>query len=101
VKTFWQCLVWAVLAGLVIGSASLFRAHAATLQQPSICAEFNAAPTFATVNAVMESLTTNGHDVNTAANILVATVEQHCPQHLSLLQAYVDAGVFLYPELKR
>ena len=100
-KLFWQIIVWSALAGLVIGSASLFRAHAATIQTPSICAAFTAAPTFASVNAVMQALLDNGHDVEAAANILVDTVETSCPQHLSLLEAYVDAGVFLYPELTR
>jgi hypothetical protein len=94
--------IWFLLALLLLGalfaSASV---HAATIQTPSICADFTAAPTFASVNAVMQSLIDNGHTVDQAANILVATVEQHCPQHIALLQAYVDAGVFLYPELTR
>jgi uncharacterized protein Usg len=96
-------LFWPIMFGLLLGAAVFYSipAHAQAVQKPSICAQFDAAPTFATVNAVMESLTANGRDVNAAANILVATVEKSCPQHLSLLQAYVDAGVFLYPELKR
>lgn len=100
-KLFWQILVWGALAGLVIGSSALFRANAAGIQEPSMCVQFEAAPTFATVNAVMQSLIDNGLDNNQAGRIVVATVEQHCPQHIPLLQAYVDAGVFLYPELAK
>lgn len=98
-----KALLWPILFGLLLGIVLFYSipAHATEIQNPSICVQFDTAPTFATVNAVMESLTANGRDVNTAANILVATVEKSCPQHLSLLQAYVDAGVFLYPELKR
>lgn len=100
VKTFWQCLAWGALAGLIIGSASLFHAHAATLQKPSICTQLDTA-TFASVNQVMQTLIDKGHDINQAAQIVVSTVEKSCPQHIPLLQAYVDAGVFLYPELAR
>jgi hypothetical protein len=101
VKTLWWTLVWGALAGLVIGSSALFHAHAAVIQEPSMCVEFDASPTFATVNAVMYDLISSGNSVDKAAELLVQTVEQHCPQRIPLLQAYVDAGVFLYPELSR
>jgi hypothetical protein len=97
-----KILFWGLLAGLVIGGASLMpHAHAATIQTPTICAAFTTAPTFASVNAVMQTLVDNGHTIDQAAQVVVTTVETSCPQHLSLLHAYVDAGVFLYPELTR
>lgn len=96
-------VLWGVVCGLVIGGSGWLSAHAdaATIQQPSICVEFDAAPTFASVNAAMETLVANGNSIDKAAELLVRTVETRCPQHLSLLEAYVDAGVFLYPELSR
>lgn len=96
-------ILWGVVCGLVIGGSGWLsaQADAATIQTPSICVAFDKAPTFASVNAVMQSLLDNGHDNQQAARIVVTTVEQHCPQHIPLLQAYVDAGVFLYPELTR
>lgn len=100
-KIVWQIFVWGALAGLVIGSSALFRANAAAVQEPSMCVEFDAAPTFATVNQVMYSLLDNGHDIQQASELVVQTVETRCPQYIGLLQAYVEAGVFLYPELTR
>lgn len=96
-------VLWGIVCGLVIGGSGWLSAHAdaAVIQRPSICASFDAAPTFATVNAVMQSLLDNGHDMQQASELVVRTLESHCPQHLSLIQAYVDAGVFLYPELSR
>jgi hypothetical protein len=49
----------------------------------------------------MQTLLDNGHNLQQASQLVVQTVETRCPQHLSLLEAYVDAGVFLYPELTR
>jgi hypothetical protein len=101
VRIHW--FLWLMAFGALLGYAVLNSSHAdaAEIQKPSICTQFDSAPTFATVNAVMTTLTANGHSINDAANILVATVEKSCPQHLALLQSYVDAGVFLYPELAR
>ena len=94
---------WTMAFGAILGIAVFYSipSHAAEIQKPSICVEFDSAPTFATVNAVMQSLIDNGHDINEAADLLVSTLDQHCPQHIPLIQAYVEAGVFLYPELKK
>lgn len=96
-------ILWGVACGLVIGGSGWLsaKADAATIQTPSICAAFDASPTFASVNHVMQTLLDNGHSVDQAAQIVVSTLEQHCPQRIPLLEAYVDAGVFLYPELTR
>jgi uncharacterized protein Usg len=96
-------MFWTLAFGALLGAAVFYssQARAAVLQKPSICQQFDSAPTFATVNAIMTTLTGNGYGVDDAARVLVATVEKSCPQHLPLLQAYVDAGVFLYPELRR
>jgi hypothetical protein len=98
-----KILFWGLVAGLIIGGASLLAPHAraATIQTPTICATFTTTPTFASVNSVMQTLVDNGHSIDQAAQVVVATVERSCPQHLPLLHAYVDAGVFLYPELSR
>jgi hypothetical protein len=96
-------ILWGIVCGLVIGGSGWLsaQADAATIQNPSICVAFDKAPTFASVNQVMQSMLDNGHDVKQASELVVKTVESRCPQHLSLLRAYVDAGVFLYPELSR
>lgn len=96
-------ILWGMACGLIIGGSGWLsaKADAATIQTPSICAAFDASPTFASVNQVMQTLLDNGHNINQASQLVVSTVETHCPQHRSLLEAYVDAGVFLYPELSR
>jgi hypothetical protein len=93
-------LFWGFVCGAIIGGASyLPHADAQAVARPSICASFDAAPTFSTVNAVMWNLVGNGMGKDQAANTVVDAVATHCPQHIPLLQNYVATGIFLFPEI--
>lgn len=86
-------LFWGGVAGAVIGSASFLpHANAQAVAVPSICATFDANPTFDTVNQVMQNVIDQGRNVDQAARIVVDAVADHCPSHIPLLQAYVTAG---------
>ena len=86
-------LFWGFVCGAVIGGASFLpHANAASTPRPSICATFDAAPTFETVNTVMSNLVGNGMNVDLAAHTVVDAVADHCPQYIPLLQRYVEAG---------
>ena len=92
-KTFWQTIIWGALAGAVIGGASFLpHAHAEAVVAPSICATFDASPTFDTVNVVMRNVVGQGRNIAEAAQIVVDTVADSCPRHIALLQRYVEAG---------
>lgn len=87
--------VWTTLFGALFGAALFYSApdaDASTTTRPSICATFDANPNFETVNVVMSNLVANGFTIDLAATAVVDAVETFCPQHVSLLQRYVDAG---------
>jgi hypothetical protein len=90
-KLFWQTVVWGALAGLVIGSGALFKAHADPDAVPyAVCAELGTHPNIFTVSRVLEEIEASGLTVKQAASVVVESVTSTCPQYVPLLQRFID-----------
>jgi hypothetical protein len=80
VKLLWQILVWGALAGLVISSSALFRAHAATLSDPvHICAALRDHISLANIETALEATGLTPYNAGTYAGIVIKT---QCPDQI-------------------
>ena len=101
-KLFWQTIVYGVLAGLVIGSGALFKAHAdpidwttatyAAKSANAVCETLTVYPTQAGVLGVMQGIGEDGFTVGQSAQIVVIAVQSSCPRFWPLLQEFADSG---------
>ena len=90
----------AVVAGLVgwgIGAAAHADASPVTdytvANAPRVCATLTQYPTFPGVTATMQAvIDESGFTVEQAAQVVVSSVWNLCPQHKGLLLAYGEAG---------
>jgi hypothetical protein len=87
VKTFWQIIVWGALAGLVIGSSALFRAHAETPDQHfNVCyALRHGAP----IVDIETSLVAGGYTAADAGVLAGRMLRDHCPEMINEVAAQV------------
>jgi hypothetical protein len=77
-KTLWWSIVWGALAGLIIGSASLFRAHAQTpTEQVNICYALSHG---INVVDIETRLTANGYSPTDAGVLAGRELRDHCPE---------------------
>jgi hypothetical protein len=100
VKTFWQAVFWGSLAGLIIGSGALFKAHAdpvdplvavyAAKHTSAVCETLAIYPTFAGVEGVAEGIQEDGFTAYQSGQIIALSVEAGCPQRLPLLNAFAN-----------
>jgi hypothetical protein len=99
-KLFWQTVVWGALAGLVIGSGALFKAHAdpidwttatyAAKSANAVCETLTIYPTQTGVLGVMAGIREDGFTTTQAAQIVVIAVQSSCPRFWPLLQEFAD-----------
>lgn len=99
-KTLWRTFVWGALAGLVIGSSALFKAHAdpidwttatyAAKSATAVCSTLDIYPTREGVLGVMQGIGEDGFTVGQAAQVVVIAVQSSCPRFWPLLQEFAD-----------
>jgi hypothetical protein len=102
VKRFWWTLVYGVLAGLVIGSSALFKAHAdpidwttatyAAKSATAVCETLTVYPTQAGVLGVMQGIQEDGFTTGQAAQIVVIAVQSSCPRFWPLLEEFANTA---------
>lgn len=86
-KTFWQALVWGALAGLILGSAALLRAHATTLPDPvNVCAALHDGISLANIETALETTGISATAAGAYAGIVVRT---QCPELIGLVMGQV------------
>lgn len=84
-KLFWQIIVYGALAGLIIGSSALFKAHAATIADPvHICTALRDHISLANIETALEATGLTPFNAGHYAGIVVKT---QCPE----MTAYVIA----------
>jgi hypothetical protein len=77
-KTFWQTVVWGALAGLVIGSSALFRAHAETPdQRVNVCYALRHG---VNVVDIETRLAAAGYTPTDAGTLAGRMLRDHCPE---------------------
>jgi hypothetical protein len=90
VKTLWWALVWVSLTVLIIGSAALFHAHAASVDAGvSICFALREGASLA---AVESALIAQGYSQSDAGVLTGLQVRDHCPdQRVSVIKQAREA----------
>lgn len=102
-KTLWQILVWGALAGLIIGSSALFKAHAdpmdsrvavnAAKASGAVCSTLAVYPSLAGVAGVLQGIEEDGFTGYQSGQIIALSVEAGCPSRIPLLQAFANQAL--------